>query len=301
MRVGVRKRSRRKISPTRERLKALGLRPRKRYGQHFLTSRRILERIAEETQVGSKDTVVEIGAGLGDLTEVMSAKAGRVVAMEVDHQLFQGLLGRFHDLPHVEIVLADALHWPLPDGLQAYPRPRKVVGNLPYNVGTQILMRFIRFPQEMDQMAMMFQKEVAERLIARVGTPAYGGITLMVQVDWEVKLAFKVPPSAFHPRPRVESAFVIFRPLPEPRVELGELEVFVKLVRAAFGHRRKTLRNAFKELSPGDPQWGVCLLKRAGIEASRRGETLTLEEFALLSRVARETPAIGGKEAFTAL
>jgi 16S rRNA (adenine1518-N6/adenine1519-N6)-dimethyltransferase len=136
-------------------------------------------------------------------------------------------------------------------------------------------------------MAMMFQREVADRLTARVGTPAYGGITLMVQLDWEVTVAFEVPSNAFYPKPKVESAFVVLRPLPAPRVNVGDWSIFVRLVRGAFGQRRKTLRNALKPLSGGDPQWSTSFLERAGIDCTRRGETLTLEEFARLSRLAQ--------------
>lgn len=270
------------------RLLQWGMRPRKRYGQHFLASRRILQRIAETAELRTEDTVVEIGAGLGDLTALMASKVQQVVALELDPDLASRLETRFQNRADVQIIHEDALFWPLPGALQAYPRPRKVVGNLPYNVATQILLRLVRFPRDIDLMVLMLQKEVAERLVAKVGTRAYGGITLMLQVDWDVNMAFKVHPGAFHPKPKVESALVALSPLKVPRVDVGDRELYHKLIRAAFGQRRKTLKNALKGLRPEDPGWSEGLLNRAGIEGTRRGETLTLEEYAHLCKIAQD-------------
>jgi 16S rRNA (adenine1518-N6/adenine1519-N6)-dimethyltransferase len=277
----------RTISPTRARLREWGVRPRKRFAQHFLTSSEVRQRIVDAGEVGSGDTVVEIGAGLGDLTMLLAGRAGHVVALELDRDLHGHLLERFEGICNVRILQEDALRWPLPDAIQSFPRPRKVVGNLPYNVGTQILLRFSRYPDEVDRMVLMFQKEVADRLAAGPDTPAYGGITLLVQVNWDVKAAFRVAPSAFHPSPKVESAVVVFTPLPAPRADVGDWRVFSQLVRAAFGQRRKTLRNALSALWPEERSGVAVLLDRAGIDGSRRGETLTLEEFARLSRAAQ--------------
>jgi 16S rRNA (adenine1518-N6/adenine1519-N6)-dimethyltransferase len=241
-------------------------------------------RIVEAAEVSSEDTLVEIGAGLGDLTEHLAERAGRVVALEVDRDLCEALKSRFQGHAHVEVLQEDALHWPLPDSLRGYGRPRKVVGNLPYNVGTQILLRFMRHPGEMDLMAMMFQREVAQRLVASPGTPHCGGITALLQVHWEARLALRVPPGAFHPPPRVDSALVVFRPLPAPRVDIGQWGAFHKVVKAAFGQRRKTLRNALKGLCGGDLRMTTEWLKMAGVDGEKRGETLSLAEFASLSR-----------------
>jgi 16S rRNA (adenine1518-N6/adenine1519-N6)-dimethyltransferase len=271
----------------RGRLRQWGVRPRRRYAQHFLTSPAILGRIVEAAELRADDTVVEIGAGLGDLTELMASRTRRVIALEVDPMLVAGLRERFARIPRVEVIHADALQWPLPEALDALERPRVIVGNLPYNVATQILLGFIPFPGEVDRMALMFQREVAERLVARVGTPAYGGLTVMTQVDWDVEMGFRLPPGAFHPPPKVESALVLFSPLPAPRVDVGDRGAFHRLVKAAFGQRRKTLKNALAALRPEEPGWAASLLNRAGIQGSRRGETLSLEEFAGLNRMAQ--------------
>ena len=277
----------RAMGPMRARLRDWGIHPRKRYGQHFLTSPSILRRIVEAARLGPGDTVLEIGAGLGDLTEILASRARRVIGLEVDPELVAGLRQRLGRLPQVEIIHADALQWPLPDRLKALERPRVIVGNLPYNAATQILLRFIPFPREVDRMALMFQREVAERLVAKAGTSAYGGLTVMVQVDWDVELGLRLPPRAFHPPPKVASALVVFSPLPAPRTDVGDRGTFLGVVKAAFGQRRKTLKNALGTLKPEDPRWAASLLDRAGIEGGRRGETLSLEEFARLSRVAQ--------------
>jgi 16S rRNA (adenine1518-N6/adenine1519-N6)-dimethyltransferase len=208
------------------------------------------------------------------------------VALEVDVKLLQVLSERIGSRKNLELVRIDALHWPLPAALEAYPPPRKILGNLPYNVGTQILLRFMHYPHAIDRMVMMFQLEVAERLVSHPGSSAYGGLSLMVQVYWDVDMVMRVPPGAFRPRPRVESALVVFQPLSEPRADVGNWEYFVRVVKAAFGQRRKTLKNALKSLHPPDRSFGPRLLEEAGIEPSRRAETLELEEFARLGRMA---------------
>jgi 16S rRNA (adenine1518-N6/adenine1519-N6)-dimethyltransferase len=272
----------------RSRLREWGMHPRKRYGQHFLISRQILERISEAADLQAEDTVLEIGAGLGDLTALMASMVRQVTALEFDSDLVSRLQERFESVPNVKVLHEDALHWPLPDSLYSHSRPLKVVGNLPYNVATQILMRFSQFPRDIDLMVLMLQKEVAERLVARVDTRAYGGITLMLQLDWDLILAFKIGPAAFHPKPKVESALVVLRPLPVPRVDVGDRRLYQELVKTAFGQRRKTLRNALKGLRPTDRGWSDTLLSRAGIEGSRRAETLCVEEYAHLSRIAKD-------------
>lgn len=273
----------------RARLAQWGFHPRKRYAQHFLTSRGTLERIVGEVAPGPEDTIVEIGAGLGDLTEILAHRARLVVALELDPALISRLTQRFGARDRVQIVHEDALAWPLPQGLTKYPRPRVIVGNLPYNVATRILLRFSLFPQEIDRMVFMFQLEVAKRLCASPGEHAYAALSVLIQVHWDVSLAFAVQPSAFHPPPKVQSALVTFRPLPGPRVEVGEWRSFQALVKASFGQRRKTLGNALKTLGEGDRLRIASALDRAGIDGKRRAETLSLEDFARLSRAFQET------------
>jgi 16S rRNA (adenine1518-N6/adenine1519-N6)-dimethyltransferase len=247
-----------------------------------------MDEIARAGEVGPVHTVVEIGAGRGELTAVLARRARRVVALELDRDLIPLLKERFAASSNVQVVAADALRWPLPEALVEHPRPRVLVGNLPYNVGTQILLRFAQFPGELDRMVLMFQREVAERLVAEPATPQYGGITLLLRVDWDAKLGLRVPPGAFHPAPRVESAVVVLRPLARPRAEVGDRDLFARVVRSAFGRRRKTLKNALGGLGPGLGDRSSEILDRAGIDGSRRGETLSLEEFAGLSLAAQD-------------
>jgi 16S rRNA (adenine1518-N6/adenine1519-N6)-dimethyltransferase len=261
-------------------------RPSKRFGQHFLRSREALERIVEIAEICEQDTVLEIGAGLGDLTVHLARRAREVLALELDRRLHSALLKRVRDAANIRVIEEDALRFPLPEGLRGMPRPRKVVANLPYNVGTRILLRFAQFPAEIDLMALMFQREVAERITARVGTRAYGGISVLLALHWDSRMVFKVPPGAFRPSPKVESALVVLRPLERARADVGDPGIFQALVRAAFSQRRKTLLNALQGWLGGDKNRVARLLHSADIHPGRRAETLSLEEFARLGRAA---------------
>ena len=266
--------------------------PKKRFGQHFIKTRGVLEKIVHEAGIREQDSVLEIGPGLGDLTELIAQKAKSVVAVEVDRDLAAGLTERFRGSDSVRIVNLDILKWPLLEGLDDLPEPRRIVGNLPYNIATPILMRFIEYPGKIESMSLMFQKEVAERLTAEVGEPDYGALTLMVTLDWDTRISYRIPASAFHPRPKVDSALVSLSPLSAPRVDVGDRAIFRRLVKAAFGHRRKTLRNALKSVQDDDSLVSIPdLPETVGIDGGRRGETLSMDEFAALSRaVAAITP-----------
>jgi 16S rRNA (adenine1518-N6/adenine1519-N6)-dimethyltransferase len=258
-------------------------RPKKRFGQHILRSRGILERILAETGLNERDTVIEIGAGLGDLTSCLASKAKRVIALELDKGLLDHLRERFSTEPKVQILNEDALRWPLPQAIEALERPRKVVGNLPYNVATRILLRFARFFQELDLMGFMFQKEVAERIVACPGTSSYGALTVLLALRWKSRIAFKLPPGAFFPRPKVESAFVVLEPKENQQMEIGDEDLFREIVQGAFARRRKTLANSLRTLPWATEEKLEELFSRSGIDPRRRAESLSLEEFARLS------------------
>lgn len=261
-------------------------RPSKRFGQHFLRSGEVLERIVDAAQICEKDSVLEIGAGLGDLTLHLARKAKEVLALELDKRLFEILEQRATAASNVRIVQEDALRFPLPDGLKKMGRPRKVVANLPYNVGTRILMRLAAYPSDIDLMALMFQKEVAERMTAQAGSKAYGSLSVLLALHWDCRMVFKVAPGAFRPSPKVESALVVLTPLERARADVGDPAIFQALVRAAFSQRRKTLLNALQGWLGGDKDRVLGLLHFADIQPGRRAETLTLEEFARLGRAA---------------
>lgn len=268
-------------------------RPRRRFGQHFLRSTGILSQIAEKAGIGPEDFVVEVGAGLGDLTRILASRAKEVLALEIDRGLVERLREIFRNSPNVRVLETDVLRWPLPESLRELPRPRKVVGNLPYNVASQILLRFAEFPQEVDCMAFMFQKEVAQRITASPNTEAYGSLSVILALHWEAHLAMKVGAGAFYPKPKVESALVTLTPLPEARYQVGDEVLFRSVVRAAFSNRRKTLWNALRVLDWAQRDVLERILERAKIDPRRRAESLSVQEFARISREA--TDVIGGR------
>ena len=254
---------------------------RRALGQHFLRDAGIARAIVDLVAPTSGDLVVEIGPGHGALTGELARRAGRLRALEVDRQLIERVRAAF---PSVEIVEADAREW----DWRALTRPAGgralVVGNLPYSVGTTILTALVRAPRSIDGMALMLQREVAERVAAAPGSKTYGSLSVHVQLHWHVELVMRVPPGAFRPPPKVESAVLRLTPLAAPRVEVGDPARFETVVRAAFAQRRKTLANALASglgLSVGQTREAVT---RAGVDPGRRAETLHIQEFAALAR-----------------
>jgi 16S rRNA (adenine1518-N6/adenine1519-N6)-dimethyltransferase len=254
---------------------------RRALGQHFLRDAGIARAIVDLVAPTSSDLVVEIGPGEGALTGELARRAGRLIALEVDPVLVARLRPRF---PGVEIVDADARTWDY-GTLAAPPGGRVlVVGNLPYSVGKPILMALVAARTAIDTMALMLQREVAERVAAGPGSRVYGSLSVLTQIYCDVELALRIPPGAFRPPPKVESAVIRLGVLASPRVALDDERRFHVVVRAAFAQRRKTLANALAA-GLGLP---VDTLREAaqsaGIDPSRRAETLTILEFAELSR-----------------
>jgi len=209
-------------------------------GQHFLRDGTIARAIVDLVAPTAPDLVVEIGPGAGALTGVLAARAGRVIALEIDRALGAELRTR---LPGVEVLDADALSWDY-TGLAAPAGGRVlIVGNLPYSVGKPILMALIGARTAIHEMALMLQREVAERVAAPPGGKAYGSLSIFVQLYCDVRVALRVPPGAFRPPPKVESAVLHLRVLREPRVPLADARHFERVVRAAFAQRRKMLAN----------------------------------------------------------
>ena len=254
---------------------------RRALGQHFLRDAGIARDIVDLVAPSAHDLVVEIGPGEGALTSELARRAGRVLALEVDPELAARLRAR--PWPSVEVLDADARTWDY--GTLARPEGGRVlvVGNLPYSVGKPILEALVRARTAIDEMALMLQREVAERLAASPGSKVYGGLSVLTQLYCDVRLAFRVPPGAFRPPPKVESAVVHLSVLPGPRIPLRDERRFHTVVRAAFGQRRKMLANS---LAAG---LGVGLARAreaataAGIDPRRRAETLTIDEFGALS------------------
>ena len=209
-------------------------RPKRRLAQHFLSDPRLLERIADALGASTADTVLEIGPGPGGLTAALAARAGRLVAIEKDHELVPGLRERF---PQVEIIEADALEadWQAAAGPGAL-----VAGNIPYNITSPLIDKALKPPRP-PRIVFLVQKEVADRVGARPGTEAYGALTVGVQAVARAERLFTVPAGAFHPRPKVDSAVLRLTPLDEPVVSDAEVEPFRRLVVGLFGFRRKQL------------------------------------------------------------
>jgi len=255
-------------------------------GQHFLRDDAVAERIVAQVTPTQRDLVLEIGPGQGALTSRLARAAGRLLAIEVDAPLAAALMERFAGASHVEIRMADARSFDY-SGLPALkPDPAGrvlVVGNLPYSVGKPILMALVEAGRAVDEMALMLQKEVAERVAAEPGSRTYGSLSVLTQLACEARLAFTVPPGAFRPPPQVESAVLHLRVRPEPLVPAPEAPQFREVVLAAFGQRRKSLANALAAGLGLSPDRARALCAAANVDPGRRAETLSLDEFARLT------------------
>jgi 16S rRNA (adenine1518-N6/adenine1519-N6)-dimethyltransferase len=251
-------------------------RTKKSLGQHFLKDPRILARIADALEATTADTVVEIGPGLGGLTAALAERAGRVVAIEKDRSLVPGLRDR---LPAVRIIEGDALEvdWHAAAGGGEY----LVTGNIPYNITSPLLEKALE-PPRAARIVFLVQHEVAERVAAAAGGSAYGALTVGVQAQSSVELLFRVPAGAFAPRPRVDSALLRLRPLPEPVVPDERRREFRRLVVGLFGFRRKQLLRALRELTGWTPDRATAVLGKAGLAESQRPETLSVTDYAAL-------------------
>jgi 16S rRNA (adenine1518-N6/adenine1519-N6)-dimethyltransferase len=249
-------------------------------GQHFLRDTGIARAIVDLVAPTERDLVVEIGPGEGALTSELARRAGRVLALEVDPALVARLRPRF---PGVEIVEADARGWDY--GALSAPTGGRVVvvGNLPYSVGKPILAALVAARTAIDTMALMLQREVAERVAAAPGSRVYGSLSVLTQLYCDVALALRVPAGAFRPPPKVESAVVRLDVLSAPRVDLTDERRFHVIVRAAFAQRRKMLANALAAGLGRRIDDLRAAIESAGIDPSRRAETLTISEFAALT------------------
>jgi 16S rRNA (adenine1518-N6/adenine1519-N6)-dimethyltransferase len=253
---------------------------RRALGQHFLRDAGVARAIVDLVAPTADDLVVEIGPGEGALTEALARRSGRVIALEVDPSLIERLRRRF---PAVETLEADARSWDY--GLLSRPPDGRVlvVGNLPYSVSKPIVAALLDARAAVDVMALMLQREVAERLAAPPGGKVYGALSVLTQAVCEVELALRVSPGAFRPPPQVESAVVRLRPRATPRVPPELEHRFREVVRAAFSRRRKTLANALAGglgLSLGAAREVAAA---SGVDPGRRAETLNVSEFVALT------------------
>jgi 16S rRNA (adenine1518-N6/adenine1519-N6)-dimethyltransferase len=261
---------------------------RRALGQHFLADAAVAARLVDAVGAGPADLVCEIGAGEGVLTGALAARAGRLVALEIDPAL-HARLAAAPAPPNLELRLADARTFPYERLRAERPAPTGrvlVAGNLPYAASKPILLRLWEARAGLDAAILMLQREVAQRLVAPPGGKAYGALSVLWQAWADLALLFMVPPGAFRPPPAVDSAVVQATFRSSPGAPIGDEAAFVRCVKAAFAQRRKTLANALRSGFPRLGAAGVAArLSQAGIDGRRRAETLTLAEFARLAQV----------------
>lgn len=255
-------------------------RPKKRFGQNFLRDQHVLDRIVGAADFHEDDRILEIGPGRGALTGRLLATGLPVLAVEIDRDLGAELQSR--DEKNLDVVIGDVLRldWA---ALLSKP-PYKLIANLPYNISSQVLFKVLDYRHAFLRLVLMFQKEVGERLLAEEGSRNYGILTALLQPWFRITRVVRVSPGAFFPPPKVDSVVLCLEPLSEPRLKLLDEALYRKLVRGAFGQRRKTLRNSL--LGSG---WVAEQIDRAfseaGIDPGRRGETLKIEEFGCLANI----------------
>jgi 16S rRNA (adenine1518-N6/adenine1519-N6)-dimethyltransferase len=268
------------LPPLREVIARHGLAARKSLGQNFLLDLNLTGKIARAAGDLSRTAVVEVGPGPGGLTRaLLKHGAAKVIAIERDERCLAALAEISEHYPgRLEVVSGDALRTNFEE--LAAGRPAKIVANLPYNIGTELLIRWLtvqKWPPFYQSMTLMFQREVAERIVARPRDEAYGRLSILAGWRTEAKIAFDVPPQAFTPPPKVTSSVVHLVPRPQP--PRADVRTLGRVTEAAFGQRRKMLRQSLKSLG------GEKLLDAAGIDGTRRAETLTVEEFVRVANV----------------
>lgn len=280
------------VASVRAILSRYGFHRRKSLGQNFLVDAGIIQKIVDTVELALTDVVVEIGPGLGALTRQIAGRAGLALAVEIDRNLLPILAETLSEFSNVKIIQGDALKVDF-DHLVATGtagefgrggRPYKLVANLPYYITSPILTRLVLERFNISVMVVMVQQEVAARLTAAPGSKIYGSLSVLIQYFTEPEIVLKVPRTVFHPLPEVDSAVVRLRVRPEPAVKVQDEALFFKVVRSAFGQRRKTILNALNGAVAGisKAEW-VIILERAGIDPGRRGETLSLAEFAAVA------------------
>lgn len=242
--------------------------PRKRFGQHFLHDPYVLSRIVEAIAPQAGEALVEIGPGEGALTRPLLERIPRLIAIEIDRDLAASLAAEF-SAARLEVIVADALEF----DFSALPAPLRVVGNLPYNVSTPLLFHLAGFADRVRDMHFMLQREVVDRMAARHSTPEYGRLSVMLQRRFRVERLFRVPPGAFRPPPKVESAVVRLTPLPASEIAPVNEKVFGTVVTRAFGARRKTLRNALASLID------AADIERLGVDPGLRPENVSPADY----------------------
>jgi 16S rRNA (adenine1518-N6/adenine1519-N6)-dimethyltransferase len=252
--------------------------PQKRLGQNFLIDPNIVRKIIAAAAVETGETVLEIGPGRGILTRRLCESADTVIALEVDPHLV-GYLNETLTCSNLDLRHADALRF----AYNTLPDRTVVVANLPYYISTPLLFNLLEARDRIIRMVLMLQAEIAERIVAAPNTDGYGILSVLTQYRADAKIAFRVSRNCFRPRPDVDSAIITLRTRPHPAVSPSTEALFVKIIRAAFAHRRKTLINSLRDESFSSTQLTEAFTTTA-INPSRRAETLSIDEFAELAK-----------------
>ncbi len=256
----------------------------KNLGQNFLTDKNIIDKIIEGTDINEKDTVLEIGPGIGVITAEAARRAKSVVAVEVDSSLIPILGETLSEYENVRIINEDVLKLDINKIIEEEQSESvKIVGNLPYYITTPIIMKLLEEEVKAESITVMMQKEVADRIKAGPGSKAYGAISAAVQYYCTIEKIADVPKTVFVPQPKVDSVVLKFKIREKKAVEVQDKKLFFECIKAGFGQRRKTLLNSLQTVRGTNREIIAESLKAAEIDASRRAETLTLEEFGNIS------------------
>ncbi len=251
-----------------------------KFSQNFLKDEHLAERIAKAAEIHSSDIVLEIGTGLGILTRALAKEAAKVITFEKDKKLLANLPFILQTETQVEVIPQDFLKYDL-SNLQKQFSKIKVVANLPFNISTEVLFLLFDCRTWIESMTLMFQKEVAERIISMPETKAYGILSVLSQLYSAPKICFSISPHCFYPVPKVSASIVHFQMKKDIGLSLEKEKLLVKLVKTAFGQRRKTLLNSLRQLIP--PQTLMRVGRNLGLDEKRRIETFSLEEIKKLT------------------
>ena len=274
-------------SATMDLVKKHGFKFTKSLGQNFLIDDNIVDKIVAGAGIGPGDKIIEVGPGIGTLTREMASRAQNLMAVEIDKNLIPILEDTLEDYDNVKIVNEDIIKADIRGLIDENlgGGPVKLVANLPYYITTPIIMRFLEENINVTDIVVMVQKEVAERMNAQPGGKDFGALSVAVQYYCDTEIIAKVPRHLFVPQPNVDSIVIALRIRPERKYKVDDEDLYFKVVKAAFGQRRKTLLNSISSMGNLAKDQVKEALEEAGIDPKRRGETLSLDEFAILSNV----------------
>ncbi len=271
------------MSRTKERIRESNLRYKQNLGQNFIYDEELLAALAEDAGIGPEEDVLEIGPGTGSLTKQLCRRARHVTALELDERLIPLLRAFMADYDNLTLIQGDAMTADLSEITKDLRKPFTVAANIPYYITTPLIIRLLTSGLPISRMALMVQKEVAEKILSRPGQEGWGPLAVRCQFLCEPYLAREVPATCFTPVPKVDSAFIVLPFRKEPAVRVQDEDAFFRMVTAAFALRRKTMTNALTASLRISREEAAALMDRAGLDGKVRGEKLSLEELAALA------------------